>query len=92
TVLGRADAVIVTGGENVHPAQVERVLLSHPGVVEARVFGIPDDEWGRRVVAEVVLEGATAAQLRQWAESRLTTAQLPKDWRPVEAVKPKLGE
>jgi len=91
-VLGRADAVIVTGGENVHPAEVERVLLSHPGVVEARVFGIPDDEWGRRVVAEVVLEGATAAQLRQWAESRLTTAQLPKEWRPVEGLRAKLGD
>ena len=90
TVLGRADAMIVTGGENVHPAQVERVLRSHPGVVEARVFGLPDDEWGRRLVAEIVLDGATSAEVRAWAEPRLTPAQLPKEWRPVEAVQGKL--
>jgi O-succinylbenzoic acid--CoA ligase len=90
TVLGRADAVIVTGGENVHPAVVERVLRNHPGVVDARVFGAPDDQWGRRVVAEVVLEGITATQLREWAAAHLTPAQIPKEWRPVERVQTKL--
>lgn len=90
TVLGRADAVVVTGGENVHPAAVERVLRSHPGVVDARVFGMPDDEWGRRVVAEVVLDGITATELREWAAAHLTPAQLPKEWRPVEGLQAKL--
>lgn len=90
TVLGRADAVIVTGGENVHPAAVERVLCSHPGVVDARVFGMPDEEWGRRVVAEVVLDGITVSEVREWAVSRLTLAQLPKEWRPVERLAGKL--
>lgn len=90
TVIGRADAVIVTGGENVHPSAVERILRQHPGVVDARVFGLPDEEWGKRVVAEVVLEGITATDLREWATTRLTPAQLPKEWRPVEKLRSKL--
>ena len=56
-VAGRADAVIVTGGENVHPEEVEAVLRECPGVADARVFGEADAEWGRRVVAEVAPSG-----------------------------------
>jgi O-succinylbenzoic acid--CoA ligase len=91
TVIGRADSVIVTGGENVHPAPVERVLRSHPAVVDARVFGVADDEWGRRVVAEVVLDGASITEVKEWAVSRLTPVQMPKEWRPVERMVRKLG-
>ncbi|GAA3840744.1 o-succinylbenzoate--CoA ligase [Saccharothrix violaceirubra] len=53
-VLGRADDVIVTGGEKVDPAAVERVLAARPGVLEACVVGVPDAEWGQVVVAVVV--------------------------------------
>jgi o-succinylbenzoate---CoA ligase len=53
-VLGRADDVIVTGGEKVAPATVERALLAQAGVREACVVGVPDPEWGSRVVAAVV--------------------------------------
>jgi len=52
-VLDRRDDLIVTGGENVYPAEVEAVLLAHPSVVEAGVIGVPDDPWGQRVVAVV---------------------------------------
>ncbi|NIR39003.1 MAG: 2-succinylbenzoate--CoA ligase, partial [Actinobacteria bacterium] len=45
-VLGRADRVIVTGGENVHPAEVERILESHDAIAAAAVSSEPDDEWG----------------------------------------------
>ena len=54
-VLGRADDVIVTGGEKVAPAAVEAALAEHPSVAEAAVVGVPDDEWGSRVRAVVVL-------------------------------------
>ncbi|MCY7366140.1 MAG: AMP-binding protein, partial [Frankiaceae bacterium] len=54
-VLGRADDVVVTGGEKVAPAAVEAVLAEHPAVADAAVVGVPDDEWGARVVAVVVL-------------------------------------
>ncbi|MEJ2864843.1 o-succinylbenzoate--CoA ligase [Actinomycetospora flava] len=63
-VLGRADDVIVTGGEKVAPATVERALLSQAGVREACVVGVPDPEWGARVVAAVVGDGVDADALR----------------------------
>ncbi|MFC5142287.1 o-succinylbenzoate--CoA ligase [Actinomycetospora rhizophila] len=63
-VLGRADDVIVTGGEKVAPATVERALLAQSGVREACVVGVPDPEWGARVVAAVVGDGLDAAALR----------------------------
>jgi O-succinylbenzoic acid--CoA ligase len=63
-VLGRADDVIVTGGENVAPATVERALLAQDGVREACVVGVPDPEWGARVVAAVVGEDLDPEALR----------------------------
>ncbi|MEV4422983.1 AMP-binding protein [Patulibacter sp. NPDC049589] len=54
TIVGRKDDMIVSGGENVHPVQVEGVLEEHPGVVDAAVIGIPDARWGELVVACVV--------------------------------------
>jgi O-succinylbenzoic acid--CoA ligase len=59
-VVGRADDVIVTGGEKVPPALVERVLVAQPGVLEACVVGVPDDEWGQVVAAVVVPVDRTA--------------------------------
>ncbi|GLZ47576.1 O-succinylbenzoic acid--CoA ligase [Actinomycetospora sp. NBRC 106375] len=63
-VLGRADDVIVTGGENVAPAAVERALLAQVGVREACVVGLPDPEWGARVVAAVVGDDLDPEALR----------------------------
>jgi O-succinylbenzoic acid--CoA ligase len=90
TVVGRADALIVTGGENVHPLQVERVLRDCPGVVDAHVFGVPDPEWGRRVVAEVVLESVAVTAVAAWARDRLSPAAVPKEWRVVPRLAGKL--
>jgi acyl-CoA synthetase (AMP-forming)/AMP-acid ligase II len=53
-VEGRADDTIIRGGENIAPAEIEEVLLAQPGVAEACVVGIPDDEWGQRIVAAIV--------------------------------------
>jgi acyl-CoA synthetase (AMP-forming)/AMP-acid ligase II len=54
TILGRKDDVIVSGGENVHPVQVEEVLAEHPLVRDAVVVGLPDERWGQRIVAYVI--------------------------------------
>ncbi|MGE5765385.1 MAG: class I adenylate-forming enzyme family protein [Mycobacterium leprae] len=54
TIVGRKDDMLVTGGENVHPVQVEEVLNEHPAIVDSMVIGVPHDEWGRLVVAYVV--------------------------------------
>ncbi len=60
-VLDRRDDLIVSGGENVYPAEVEAALLAHPAVVEAAVIGVPDAEWGSRVHAVVVLKPGVEA-------------------------------
>lgn len=63
SIVDRKNFMIVTGGENVFPTQVENVIFSHPKVAEAAVFGIPDEKWGEAVKAVVVLkEGETAPQ------------------------------
>jgi len=84
TVTGRAGDTIVTGGENVAPAEVEAVLQSHPAVAEAGVHGVKDPTWGERVVATVVLRaGATATidELRSYCGVRLAGYKVPKVFR-----------
>ena len=81
TVTGRAGDTIITGGENVQPAEVEAVLESHPAVAEAAVHGVPDPEWGERIVATVVLaEGQTATEeeLRGYCRVRLAGYKMPR--------------
>jgi O-succinylbenzoic acid--CoA ligase len=78
-VLGRADDVIVTGGEKVAPAAVERVLAAQPGVRAACVVGVPDAEWGQVVAAAVVWEGATTdAALQEAVRIALGRAAVPR--------------
>lgn len=77
-VVGRADDVIVSGGEKVPPAAVERALLRHPAVVEAAVAGVPDAEWGQRVVAFVVLR----APLDLASARDHVSGLLPRSWAP----------
>jgi O-succinylbenzoic acid--CoA ligase len=82
-VLGRADDVIVTGGLNVAPADVEAVLTSLPGVAAACVVGVPDAEWGERVTAAVIPADPghppDPSALRAAAHRLLTGAQAPKE-------------
>jgi O-succinylbenzoic acid--CoA ligase len=90
TVLGRADAVIVTGGENVDPHAVEHVLRRVAGVVDVRVFGEADPEWGQRVVAEVVLAGVGLDEVIAQARSILRRAEVPRRWEVVAGIRGKL--
>jgi acyl-CoA synthetase (AMP-forming)/AMP-acid ligase II len=79
-VEGRTDDTIIRGGENIAPAEIEDVLLEHPGVAEAAVVGIPDEHWGQDIAAAVVLRpGRTvpAEELRQWVRSRLRGSKTP---------------
>jgi o-succinylbenzoate---CoA ligase len=89
TVHGRLDDVVVTGGVNVAPQAVEGVLRQHPDVVDAVVFGRPDDEWGQRVVAAVVpTPGARPdlAALRPWVADRLGAPAAPRELHRIAAV------
>lgn len=78
---GRLDDVIVRGGENLSPGEIEDTLAMHPAVAEAAVVGVPDSEWGEAVAAAVVLEpgaSATAEELQQWCKERLRSTKAPK--------------
>ena len=80
-VLGRSDDLVISGGVNVHPDEVEAVLAAHPAVAEAAVHGRADPEWGEAVVATVVLRpGAqtTAEALRRHCAARLAAFKVPK--------------
>ena len=82
-VDGRLDDVIVRGGENISPGEIETVLQAHPAVADVAVLGIPDTEWGETVAAVVVLHpgsGASgavsdAAVLQEWVRERLALDQ-----------------
>ncbi|GGI04637.1 class I adenylate-forming enzyme family protein [Egicoccus halophilus] len=81
-LAGRPGDLVITGGVNVYPAEVERFLLGVPGVAEAAVFGVPDDDWGQRLVAAVVpWPGAEldAATVRATLARQLGRAKVPKD-------------
>jgi o-succinylbenzoate---CoA ligase len=89
-VLGRADDLIVTGGENVAPAVVTALLTDHPQVSEAAVVGRPDPEWGQRVVAVVVPSvphnPPTLEALRRFVIERATPAHAPRQLVLVHAL------
>lgn len=87
-VTGRMDEVIITGGEKVSPEEVERVLSDHDSVMDAAVAGVPDPEWGRRVVASVVVsdEGLEPEAVRAWLRGRLDPHKVPKEIRFVHQI------
>jgi o-succinylbenzoate---CoA ligase len=86
-VLGRLKELIVTGGENVAPLEVEQALLEHPAVVDAGVAGLPDPDWGEAVTAFVVLaEPVAADDLRAWCRERLDRFKVPKAVHAVERL------
>ena len=86
-IVGRIADTIVTGGENVAPVEIEQVLLEHPGVLDAAVFGRPDPEWGERVVARVVLrEPVDPHELRAHCGARLAPFKVPKAFEFAPAV------
>jgi len=86
-IVGRKSDTIVTGGENVAPAEVEAALLAHPAVADAGVFGRPDPEWGEAVTASVVLRApADPQELRAWVAGRLARFKVPKAVEVTETL------
>jgi len=85
-VEGRLKDVIVTGGENVACAEVERVLEDHPAVVEAAVVGLPDPEWGEVVTAFVVLNDGDGTDLIAHCREHLAGYKVPRALHTVDAL------
>ena len=87
TVLGRADDLIVTGGEKVVPLLVEQALASLDVVKDVAVIGVPDAEWGQRVVAFVTLNGPLDLQAaREAVAARVSRVAAPRELRVVDAL------
>jgi O-succinylbenzoic acid--CoA ligase len=89
SLAGRLSEVIVSGGENVAPVEVEEVLRSHPAVIDAAVYGRPDQEWGEAVVAAVVARhGARVdpSELRAHCSQRLARFKVPKAFEFVDGL------
>ncbi len=88
-VLDRRADLIISGGENIYPAEVEAILLSHPAIAEAAVYGLQDERWGQRVAAAVVPRpDATLdqAELIAFSRARLAGYKVPTSLRIVPAL------
>jgi fatty-acyl-CoA synthase len=87
TIHGRLRDVVIRGGENVYPAEVEDVLLRHPAVADVAVVGAADERWGEQVAAFVRLRPGAAvdwADLEAYARESLAGFKVPRIWRAVD--------
>jgi acyl-CoA synthetase (AMP-forming)/AMP-acid ligase II len=87
-LVDRKSHMIITGGENVYPAEVEAVLIEHPGVADVAVIGLPDPAWGEAVTAVVVPAGDPPGleELRTFARARLAGYKAPRRLEVVPAI------
>jgi acyl-CoA synthetase (AMP-forming)/AMP-acid ligase II len=80
-IEGRADDIIVRGGENMSPGEIEEVLLEHDAVEDAAVVGLPDEQWGETVAAAVVTRPGSSVseeEIRGWVKDRLRSSRTPE--------------
>ncbi|WP_208324452.1 acyl-CoA ligase FadD12 [Mycolicibacterium litorale] len=88
-VVGRDDEMIVSGGENVYPIEVEKTLAAHPGVAEAAVLGVDDEKYGQRLAAFVVpADGAsvTAEELKEHVRGNLANYKVPREIKVLDEL------
>lgn len=86
-IVDRIKDMFISGGENVYPAEVERVLNTHPAILEAAVIGVPDDRWGETGAAFVMLRPGQVLQagdLRDWCRDRMAAYKVPAHIRLVD--------
>jgi fatty-acyl-CoA synthase len=86
---GRDDDLIVSGGENVFPQEVEDLLLGHDAIADVAVFGVPDEDFGQRLAAQVVLQPQSAAseeELKGFVRERLARYKVPREIEFVQGL------
>lgn len=87
TITGRLKDIIITGGINVRPREVEDALAGHPAVDGVAVVGVPSSRWGEEVTAFVVsTDGFDPEELRRWTRRSLSGYKVPKRFHPIEAI------
>ena len=88
-ITGRLKDMIVTGGENVYPREIEDRLIRHPSIAEVAVFGVPDQKWGERIIAAVRLEAGAALDeqgFMDFLDGNIARHKIPREWLEVEAL------
>lgn len=88
-IVDRKKDMIITGGENVYSKEVEDVLMTHPGVEDAAVIGIPHPEWGETVTAVLVVKKDTEfdeEELKKWLSEKLAAYKIPRNYHFMEAL------
>src|SRR5699024_1493116 len=82
SIVGRIKDVVIRGGENVYPREVEEFLYTHPAIADVQVIGVPDDHYGEEIMAWVVLrpghDALTAEQVREFASGKLAHYKIPR--------------
>ncbi len=79
-ILGRIDDIIISGGENINPSEIENVLMQHPEIKDAYIFGERSEEWGEQITAAVVTQNETLAgdEIKDFLRSHLSAFKIPK--------------
>ena len=88
-ITGRLKDMIIRGGENIYPREIEDQLAQHPDVLQSAVFGVPDEKWGEQVAAAVVLKpgpGCSPESLSAFLEGRIARHKVPRVWRFLDAM------
>jgi fatty-acyl-CoA synthase len=89
-LAGRSRDMVISGGVNIYPVEIEEALLEHPAIREVAVIGLPDPEWGERLCAVVVPADATApfpaADVEAWGRERLAGYKIPRTWQLVDEL------
>ena len=87
-IVGRIKDMIIRGGENIYPREVEEFLYGHPDVADVQVIGVPSEKYGEEVMAWVKLrDGATSSgeELAVWCKGKISTFKIPRHWKFVDA-------
>lgn len=88
SITGRIKDMLIRGGENIYPREIEEFLFTHPAVVDAQVIGVPDDKYGEEIMAWVILhddvEDLTADDVAAFAHGKLSRHKIPRYVHVVE--------
>jgi fatty-acyl-CoA synthase len=87
-IVGRIKDMIIRGGENIYPREVEEFLYGHPDIADVQVIGVPSEKYGEEVMAWVKLRDGSAAtgeDLAAWCKGKIATYKVPRHWKFVDA-------
>jgi len=87
TIVGRSKDMIIRGGENVYPREVEEFLYGHPQIQDVQVIGVPDEKYGEEVMAWVILkpgQTTTADELTDYCRGKIAHYKVPRYWRMAD--------